>query len=778
MSFLADLIAKYPELDVNILVEYKKEDSYVILNQDDPDLHPIWIKLPAPKRPWKVHTIENNFATIQMPDYHEMINFGLPAKEQYFQREVIPARLEALIKKNDNNPDLIWPILKNDSASWFDEINWIKKVIRTGFTGQWQWIKGKPTYLDGWHYEYINFWKFADNKSPDYRDKDRRWYHALRYVYTTTEFPVMENGFVIYEDEKLKKAKMKSYGNRTMIGYLYPKGRRDGATNKHLCAQYIETRRRFGVHSGIMADTGTKALELFATISVPGWRSQLFFFKPMTSAYDDPSKELHFRPQTSQKVTSQKQRDENKSIALRSRITYSDKASGAFYDGLKMFWLDVDEAGKTKEVEVDERHKVLVPCVAQGNRAVIGGLLGYPSTVGEMEKKGGMAYFRLAKLSHWQYRDITGQTASGLMNFYFPSYDGLEGYIDEYGDTVIETPEKPIRGIDGKLIRIGSKDALLSKRRALLDAEDIEAYNEEVRLFPIRFRECFRSKDGDIGFNTKKIDERIDELRFIKEPLGVKGNFKWRDGVKDSIVVFEEDEEFGRWYITKLNPNNNKRYLDGDIWRPDPLYEDVYTHSADPFKANKVQGKRLSMGGGSVFMNFDEELDGKKPIKDWNSFTTVATYLHRPPTLPEFCEDQLMACLYYNCKSFPEIDVAAVWTHFEERGYGGFMKYDIDHSTKKIKNTPGFTSRGSQQKLFNTLRDYFEKHSHREKHLVFLMQAREAQGLEDFTNLDLLVAGGGAIMGSNIVYETEAQKRSNEKIKTNGVQLFTKKRYS
>ena len=144
-------------------------------------------------------------------------------------------------------------------------------------------------------------------------------------------------------------------------------------------------------------------------------------------------------------------------------------------DGLKMFWIDVDEAGKTKEVEVDERHKVLVPCVAQGNRAVIGGLLGYPSTVGEMEKKGGMAYFRLAKLSHWQYRDITGQTASGLMNFYFPSYDGLEGYIDEYGDTVIETPEKPVRGIDGKLIRIGSKNALLSKRQALLEAEDIEA---------------------------------------------------------------------------------------------------------------------------------------------------------------------------------------------------------------------------------------------------------------------------------------------------------------
>jgi hypothetical protein len=128
--------------------------------------------------------------------------------------------------------------------------------------------------------------------------------------------------------------------------------------------------------------------------------------------------------------------------------------------------------------------------------------------------------------------------------------------------------------------------------------------------------------------------------------------------------------------------------------------------------------------------------------------------------------------------SYPEIDVAATWTHFEERGYAGFMKYDIDPASKKLKNTPGFTSRGSQQKLFNTLRDYFEKHSHREKHLAFLMQAKDAQGLEDFTDLDLLVAGGGAIMGSNIVYESDQQKKEKDKTQKEGVVFFRKKRYS
>jgi len=778
MSFLAELIAKYPKVDVNALLTYKKEDEWIVLNENDPNLHPIWIKLPKPGEEWSVHTINHNFAKVIMPEYHEMVNFGLKAKDQYFQREKMPPKLQAVMKRFDNNSDLIWPHLKSNSAEFYDEIQWIKKVIRLGFTGQWQFVNGKPTYIDGWHFEYINFWEFADNTKPDYRDKDRKWYHGLRYVYTTTESPFVIDGEVQYEDVLKRRPKMLKHESRTMIGYLYPKGRRDGATNKHLCAQYIETRRRFGVHSGIIADTGDKSEEIFTTISVPGWRNQPFFFKPMTSAYDDPSSELAFKPQRSRKVIDQTQIDQNKSRALRSRITYSDKASGAFYDGLKMFWIDADEGGKTKEVEVDERHKVLLPCVAQGNRAVIGGLIGYPSTVGEMEKKGGMAFFRLSKMSHFEKRDRSGQTASGLMNFFFPSFEGLEGYIDEYGMTVIETPEVPIKGINGKMITLGSREALMSKRNILESTGDVEAYNEEVRLYPIWFKECFRTKDGDIGFNVKKIDDQIDAIRFHNEKLGIKGNFKWKDDVKDSIVIFEEDEENGRWFVTKLIAHNNKRYLDGDIWRPDERFSDEFTHSADPFKANKTQGKRMSLGGGSIFLNYNESIDGKKRIQDWITHTTVATYLFRPNTLPEFCEDQLMACLYYNCLSYPEIDVAATWTHFEERGYAGFMKYDIDPASKKLKNTPGFTSRGSQQKLFNTLRDYFEKHSHREKHLAFLMQAKDAQGLEDFTDLDLLVAGGGAIMGSNIVYESDQQKKEKDKTQKEGVVFFRKKRYS
>jgi len=780
MSFLADLLKKYSKkVDPRILIEYRPEDEWVILNENDPDLHQIWVKLPLAGSIGKCHTIDNQFAEIKHPEYEEMANWGLPKKAQKYKRWEIPVRLKTLMDENDNDPELIWPILlKEDSVEWYEEIQWIKKVIRARFAGEWQWIKGKPTYIDGWHFAYLNFWKFADGKSPDYRFKDRKWYHGVKYAYTTTEVPIFNGSEIQYIENPetgVKRAATKETGKRTMIGYLYPKGRRDGATNKHLCAQYLETITRFGVYSGIIADTGDKSSEIYSTILVPGWRTMPFFFKPMVGGYDDPIKKLSFRPFKSQSQ-SKKEKSEVKAKALRSEIDFAETASGSFYDGRKMFWLLADEAGKTKTIEVDERHKVLTPCVAEGNRAEIGGFIGCPSTVGEMDKKGGMAYFRLSKLSHFQDRDLLGQTPSGLMNFFFPSHEGLQGYVDEYGDTVINTPASPVMGINGKWITIGSRDALKSQREALLKKNDIEAYNEEVRLFPERFRECFRTKDGDIGFNIKIIEDRIDQLRF-EVPEMLKGNFEWENEVFGSKVYFDECEE-GRWEVSKLISHNNRRILDGDIWIPDPRYDFEFTHGGDPFKANKTSGKRKSLGGGSIFWNYDERIDKDLPLQNWSSHTTVATYLFRPETLPEYCEDQLKACLYYNALSYPEIDVPAIWTYYDEKGYAGFLKYDIDIATKKLKTTPGFTSRGSQQKLFNTVRDYIEKHGHREKHLKFLMQCKEATCLEDFTDLDLLVANGGAIMGSLIVYLNDEQKKRQTETSQQDRRIFIKRRYS
>lgn len=779
MSYLADLIKRYKdEVNPNILVTYKRPDEYVILNREDPDLHEIWIKLPQPGQEWKVHTINHNFATIKMPELHEMKNWGLPIHKQKFAKEKMPKRLADLIKNHDNNPDTIWDILtENSGVDWYDEIQWVKKIIRKRYTGEWQFIKGKPTYIDGWHFIYLNLWLFADMTAPDYRDKDRRWYHAVKYAYTTTECPVFgANGRMLYEETPYgRKPIIKEMGRRTMLGYQYPKGRRDGATNKHLCAQYLETIDRIQVYSGIIADTGGKSEEIYKTILLPGWRRLPFFMKPMVGGYDDPAKVLSFKPQKNLKQSSE-EKEKVKALALRSEIDFAEKASGSFYDGRKMFWLLCDEGGKTTAEKVDERHKILVPCIAQGNRAVVGGFMGYPSTVGEMEKKGGESYFRLSRLSHWQDRDALGQTPSGLMNFFFPAHDGLEGYIDEYGDTVIDTPKEPVMGIDGKFITLGSRDALKSQRDAYNLKGDIENYNEEVRLYPIRFRECFRTKDGDIGFNVKIIEERIDELKF-NQPEMVRGDFEWVGGVFGGMIEFRQNPQ-GRWMVSKLISHNNKRILDGDIWFPDPRYSGQFTHGGDTFKANKTEGARMSKGGGSIFWNFDERVDYNKPIQQWVSHTTVATYLHRPPTVVEYCEDQLKACLYYNADSYPEIDVPAQWHYFEEKGFGGFMKYDIDPATKKLKNTPGFTSRGSQQKLFNAVRDYIEKHGHREKHIEFLMQCKEATSIEDFTNLDLLVANGGAIMGSQIVYMNDEQRKKQEKEKSQGKQIFKQRKYS
>lgn len=143
------------------------------------------------------------------------------------------------------------------------------------------------------------------------------------------------------------------------------------------------------------------------------------------------------------------------------------------------------------------------------------------------------------------------------------------------------------------------------------------------------------------------------------------------------------------------------------------------------------------------------ELDGKNDITRWQSHRFVCTYNFRPETVEEYCEDMLMMCVYYGCWMYPEINVPKVWEYFEARGYGGFLKYDVDIKTGKPKSTPGFNSEGgSKQDLFNGLRDYIQRHGLRERHADLLMECKEIKSIEEMTDYDLLTAAGGALLGA------------------------------
>lgn len=745
---------------------YKKPDNYCVINEEDPSLHPVYIKMP------------------ECPPLKEIDGYGLNPSSQKFVKQVMPSRLFEVVNQFDTI-DEVWEELENNGKYYQEEIAWMKLQIYRRFNGYWCFINGKPTYFCGWNYMYLNFWYFMDANLPDYRDRNRRYFHAMQYAYTATMMPSYDSTGMIMYEEQLVNGEMamvpvtKELGSRILFGILYPKNRRDGATNMCLCAEYLETITRIGVVSGIISMSGKAAKDHFDEILKPGWQGMPFFFKPIHDGFDNPEDAIKFfgPKRKGGKAKAQKQ--------LGSKITFSDTAQSTGYDRNKIFFMLVDEAGKTVEANVDSRHQILKNCVSQGNGSVIGGFMMLPSTVGEMKGKGGANYFSLAQKSHWEKRgERTGQTASGLMNVFFKSEEGLEGFVDPYGDSVILDPTPTqIRAAHQEknwqdkykyaVLGIGSRQYLEERRKAFLDAGDMDSYNEEVRLFPQNFGEAFRTEDEDVGFNLIKLNNQIDELKFTFKNRVRRGNFEWENNIRDSKVIWKDDEN-GKFYLSKilLDHESNQKYTDNGIWYP---LNPKFTSSADTFAYGKKSEKRaMSDGGGAVFWDYDSIIDANTDISHWQSNRFVCTYRHRPKDLDEYCEDMLMMSVYFGAMMYPEINRRDVWKYFDDRGYAGYMKYDIDFKTGKFKENPGFTSLGdSKQELFNCVRDYVEKHIHREVHLDLLMEFKQIKGIEDMTHWDLFTAGAGAIKGS--------KSKHSEMIKINSqsinVASYFEKRY-
>ena len=741
------------DVPIQILKQYKKEDDCVILNED-PSLHPIHIKLPI------------------CEDISQIQGYGLPAKEQYWVAPQTPIKLKYLVDSCDTI-DEIWATLEANQIEYKKEIRWIQDQIYYSLFGYWFFNNGKPTYLCGWHYDYLTHWKFGGGITPEYRDRDRKWYHGVYYAYTTTEYPAKDkNGLLVYENKDKKILKMVDAKRRTFLGYVGPKGRRAGDSNKFLCAEYMETQRNKGKNSGIISSSGDHAKKkLFDEILVAGWQQMPFFYKPVTSANENPDKEIKFvgsrKKAVSAKVSSQ----------LKSKIDYSETSESTHYDGGKQFFLDVDEAGKTKSTDVYERHQQLKECVSQGAGINIIGFMGYPSTVGEMEGSGGKQYAKLCRDSFFEKRSESGQTTTGLLLIYISCLEGLEGFVDRYGNSVIDDPDPEQAKFIGK--KFGARKHIESMRKSYLDNGDIEGYNEYVRLFPIYYKECFRTADGDIGFNTVIINERLDELAVIQKDVWRVGNFEWEDGKKYLGRVKWKDDPKGRWRLSQLlhETLTNRftyAYINGTLQKT-PVSPKHIT-CTDPFKQGKVNGGRMSDGGIATVYDFDSEVDDKdSDPRLWKSYRIVCTYRNRPATTSDYYDDALLQMVYFGSWWYPEMNIPNCVEWAYERGFGGYFLYDIDWKTGRFKNVPGFNSQTIvKQDLFNVTRDYIETRGYVDCHSDWLEECKEIQDMTEMTDYDLFTAGAGALLGCKSKMP-EQSKKQVEEVKRTGI--YKKKSY-
>lgn len=742
-------------------LNYKPHDKYFVVNDNDVDLIPIYISLPDP------------------PDLKLIDGYGKNPDDQFWVRPKTPQKLISLEEqvKRDleiweksaaNNKitgqkiiDEIYKRIEDNFDYYAQEVEWIKKQWWHIINGYWFYCDGKPTYIDGWHYAYLSFWYILQNKGyPEYRDVDRRNFLFHRYATTCTEtFKNLDANGNAVPDENGNYETI-DLGYRVSYGDVQPKNRRRGATNQVLNCMYIETIIHQGFDSGILSMDKDNAEDHFRNKLVPAWQRMPFFLRPNWDGFNDPASELKFNLPKN-KVTGKE---------LRSTFKYSESARGSTWDGSPFGSLVFDESGKTTLCDVTERWEQLKHCLSLGEGAEIKGVAFHPSTVEDMDVGGGTAYYNLTLNSSF-YRRIsnTGQTISGLFRLFFPAYDGLHGFIDKFGASIIDEPTERQKKL-GFNKKIGAKAWVMSKRDSLLkdgSPRAMKEYRQLIMKFPIKMEECFRVNSGNLGFDYEKLDSRIAELRRGNTKL-LRGNFEWERGF-GSRVIWVDDNLNGRFYISEILPesrsNLNVLYTDIDqvtfqeIVVKKPLYGSEYTACGDVFdfttksEAKIISdGTRMSDGGFAIFKERNKHQDSGDNMSDWNSYRFVCTYRERP-SLNDFCEDCLKACIYYGAMLFPETNKKGLLQKFVEWGYSGYLLYDIDPLTGRKKDNPGFfTFDGLKDDIFAYLKDYIDYRSHKEVHLNLLQELKDIRGQEEMTKYDLLTAAGGCLVGSRSRY--------------------------
>lgn len=696
---------------------YLPADKEVVYHTMDHVLKEITIELPEP------------------PDYRVIDGYGLHPDDQKFVHPQMPQKLVKLqereVQVNGGKTrtitiDEVNKELQDNQARYRKEIRWIKRQWRRRVHGYWFFNHGKPTFMTGWNYFYTGFWNVGNGNRkdgmPDYRDRDRR--------------------FFLFADM--------CYNDPKSYGFTYPKHRREGATFKSEAINYIICTSGYKRFGGIQSMTEEHAKKAFREKLIEPWKTLPWFWRAVHNQTDDPKSIMEMKPPAKR---SKGGVSASTGTALQGAINYENSSEGA-YDGDKLYFLHHDEVGKKSAkapVRVDKRWDISKRCLAQGPD--IHGMSILTSTVGKMEGGGGKEFYSICKDSMYHERNANGQTKSGLYNLFIPACDGLDGFVDEYGMSIVDDPEKPVRNSNGDMVSIGALTYLKNEREALLQSGDLDKLDELTRLFPLQFRECFRPPQKNSGWNVLKLHSRIEELE-DRGTVTQRGNFEWKNDLPYSQVEFRPTEN-GRFLVSYFMPQGEDSLKfqnpDDGMWYPSPGTNMVA--GSDPFKYEKKSaGGSKSKGGGAVFWMRDmvKDPDGKH-LKDWQSHRFVCTYLSDISVKELYMHDMLKMCIYYRAKMNAEQNVNWVNEGFEDLGYGGYLIYGLDNRGD-ISVKPGvYVSDPVKQDIYSMYMDYIEYHAFRENHLDLLHQLSDVSSIDDMTRLDLFAAGGYALLGTKLV---------------------------
>jgi|TARA_R100001463_G_scaffold42860_1_gene89639 hypothetical protein len=587
--------------------------------------------------------------------------------QQYWERQEYPKvlkRITSIFQWND-----MPSAFKNQ---WVD---YIENEFDRREDGHWFYNNGKPTYITGSHYVYLQ-WTKIDVGFPDYREANR-WF------------------FIYWE---ACKADIRSFG------LCYLKIRRSGFSfmGSSECINTGTLAKDSRV--GILSKTGSDAKKMFTDKVVPIGTNLPFFFKPIQDGMDKPKTELAFRIPASKITKKNMYNVEDEELdGLDTTIDWKNTDDNS-YDGEKLLLLVHDESGKwLKPNNILNNWRVTKTCLRLGSKIIGKCMMGSTSNA---LSKGGGNFKNLYEDSDPTNRNANGQTKSGLYNLFIPMEWNMEGFIDRYGMPVLETPKEPVLGIDNAMIKIGAIEYWQNEVDSL--KSDPDALNEYYRQFPRTESHAFRDESKQSLFNLTKIYQQIDyNDSLIMEHHVTKGSFYWKDGIKDSLVMFRPDRN-GRFMVgwTPKKSLQNRHYVKNG--KKYPANEHIGSFGCDSYDISGVVG-----GGGS-----NGALHGmtKFNMDDAPSNEFFLEYVARPQTAEIFFEDVLMACVFYGMPLLCENNKPRLLYHFKNRGYRGFSMNRPDKVFNKLSKTerelggiPN-SSEDVKQSHASAIESYIEKH--------------------------------------------------------------------
>ena len=527
---------------------------------------------------------------------------------------------------------------------WFDYIDEEFKRREEGF---WFTNNGKSTWITGTHYMYLQ-WSKIDVGAPDYREANR-----LFYIYW-----------------EACKADKRCYG----ICYL--KNRRSGfsfmSSAETVNLATISSDSRYG----ILSKSGADAKKMFTDKVVPISINYPFFFKPVQDGMDRPKSELAYRVPASKftrkKITANEKLEEIK--GLDTTIDWKNTGDNS-YDGEKLSLLVHDESGKWERPDnILNNWRVTKTCLRLGSRIVGKCMMG--STSNALDK-GGSNFKKLYNASDVTSRNKNGQTKSGLYSLFIPMEWNYEGFIDEYGYPVFDSPDNDVLGPDGELIDIGIIEHWNNEAEGL--RSDSDGLNEFYRQFPRTTEHAFRDEAKNSIFNLVKIYEQIDYNEGIGSSANVStGNFQWVNGIKDTQVIFYPDPK-GRFKVSWFPPAEMQNKIIQKNGIRYPANEHMGAFGCDSYDISGTVDGKGSNGALHGLTKFSME--------DCPPNHMFLEYVARPPTAEMFFEDVLMALVFYGMPLLCENNKPRLLYHLRRRGYRGYSMNRPDKLWNKLSVT-------------------------------------------------------------------------------------------